>query len=255
LPFRVPASPSPEQAESSALSVYLLGQVNWDDCLALQRRLIFEAGDGPAPGPVALVCEHPPLVTIGRGGSRGHLRLSDEQLAQRGLSVRWVARGGGCLLHLPGQMAVYPIIPLAAQRLSVGQFVAALQSAIFDCLTELRFSVAPRPGSAGLWGRTGQVAALGVAVRQGVTYHGAYLNVAPELRLYRFVQANPRDPSAMSSLLAERGRPPRMTSLRADLVPRLAAAFGCARYHIHTGHPLLKSLASATRGTAAHRGS
>lgn len=256
MPHRPPAPPNThDPARSPALAVYLLGQVGWDECLALQRRLIYEAGDGPAAGPVALVCEHPPLVTIGRGGSRGHLRLSDEELARRGLEVRWVARGGGCLLHLPGQLAIYPILSLEAQRLSIGQFVAALQRAIEETLLELRYPAQVRPGMAGLWGRTGQVAALGVAVRQGVSYHGAFLNVSPELRLFRYVQANPRDPSAMSSLLAERGRPPRMTSLRADLVPRLASAFGCARYHLHTGHPLLKSLASATRGTAAHRGS
>lgn len=251
--------PSPLKAvdpsASAALAVYLLGQVDWDDCLALQRRLVYEAGEGPATPPVVLICEHPPLVTIGRGGSRGHLRLPDDELARRGLNVRWVARGGGCLLHLPGQLAIYPVLSLDAQRLSVGQFVAGLQFAIQETLTELRYAVQARPGMAGLWGRTGQVAALGVAVKQGVTYHGAFLNVSPELRLVRYVQPNPRDPSPLSSLLAERGRPPRMAALRAELVPRLAAAFGCVRYHLHTGHPLLKSLTSAARGTAAHRGS
>jgi lipoyl(octanoyl) transferase len=230
-----------------------LGQVAWADCLALQRRLVYEAGEGPA-GPVLLICEHPPLVTIGRGGSRGHLRLTDAELADRGLEVQRVARGGGCILHLPGQLAIYPIVSLEDHGLSVGAFVGGLQLAIQETLIELRYPALVRPGTAGIWGRTGQLAALGVAVRQGVAYHGAFLNVSPELRLFRYVQTDPRDPAPMSSLLAERSRPARMSAVRAELIPRLATALGCSRYHLYTGHPLLKSPVSDARGTAAHRG-
>ena len=64
-----------------------------------------------------ILCEHPPLITVGRQGSRGHIRFDTEELFVRGWPVRWVNRGGGCLLHLPGQLAIYPILPLA--RLAV----------------------------------------------------------------------------------------------------------------------------------------
>src|SRR5262245_44364386 len=220
-----------------ALHVYLLGLLDYEEGLRLQRLLV----DGVRRQPdraVLVVCEHTPFISVGRQGSHSHILLADDQLEARRWRVRWVNRGGGCLLHLPGQLAIYPILPLERLGLSVGEFVAGLQRAILETLSEHRYSAWTRPGTAGVWGRTGQLAALGVAVRHGVTYHGAFLNVAPELRLFRYVQSEPRDPAPMSSLLAERGRAPRMSGVRAELSARLAGAFGCGRYHLYTGHPL-----------------
>jgi hypothetical protein len=64
--------------------------------------------------------------------------------------------------------------------------------------------------------------------------------------LFRLVEADLDETPRMSCLVAERHEPVRMTSVRAELVRRLAEAFGCDRYHLHTGHPLLQQ-APATR--------
>jgi len=86
-----------------------------------------------------------------------------------------------------------------------------------------------------IFGRTGQLAAFGVAVRHWITYYGAYLNVCPPMGMFRLVEPK------MSSLVAERCGPVRMTAVRAALVRRLAEAFGSDRYHLYTGHPLLRA--------------
>ena len=93
----------------------------------------------------------------------------------------------------------------------------------------------------GVWGRTGQLAAIGVAVRHWVTYYGAYLNVCPPMGLFRLVESDPRGQTPMSCLVAERCGPVRMTAVRAALVRRLAECFGCDRYHLYTGHPWLRA--------------
>src|SRR5437868_10535762 len=93
--------------------IHLLGVVDFEDCLSLQRRLAYDAisrGDGRI---VVLLCKHPPLITVGRRGSRADVKFTAAELAHRQLEVRYVSRGGGAILHAPGQLAIYPIIPLA----------------------------------------------------------------------------------------------------------------------------------------------
>src|SRR5437762_522199 len=110
--------------EADVLSVYLLGEVELDAVLRLQRRLHFEV-TGDKNQAFLVVCEHPPLVTMGRQGSRSHLKVDPAEL---GWPVRWVGRGGGCWLHRPGQIAVYAVFPLDRLGLSIGDYLHDLGS-------------------------------------------------------------------------------------------------------------------------------
>src|SRR6185369_12557389 len=121
---------------------------------------------------VVLICEHPRLITIGRGGSRAHARLTGAELAGRHLEIRYVGRGGGAILHAPGQLAIYPIMPLAAHGWTVGEYLRRLQRSLAELLLEFKVKPIAVPGSMALAGRGGVLAALGVSVRQGVTMHG-----------------------------------------------------------------------------------
>jgi lipoyl(octanoyl) transferase len=233
-------APPRELAREFPVHIHLLGQVDFEDCQSLQRRLAYDALSRADGRIVALLCEHPPLITVGRSGSRADVRLSGSELAARGLEARYIGRGGGAILHAPGQLAIYPIVPLAGHQLSVGEFVRRLQRALAELLIEYNVKPVPVPGSLALAGRSGVLAAVGVSVRQGVTMHGAFLNVNPEIRDFgRVVVAGGQ---TMSSLLSHRALPTKMTKVRAALVTHLADAFHLDRYHLHTGHPLLAEL-------------
>lgn len=225
-----------------AMETFLLGQVDFDACLALQQRLVFESG-GRADGQVSLLlCEHANTISVGRLGSRADIRVSPEELARRRWDVRWVNRGGGSVLHLPGQLAVYPIVPLDWHGFTVGDYLSRLQNGILATLADLGIAGQTRPGNQGIWGRTGQLATFGVAVKSWTTYFGATINVDPALRAFRGVNADPLGHSPTSSLAAEQRRPVKMTTVRATIIRHLATAFGCERYHLYTGHPLLTQL-------------
>ena len=116
-----------ERARSSdALQVHMLGTVDFDAAAFLQDRLVFElSGRNDRMGGV-LVCEHPPLVTVGREGGREDLPPAIHELVSRGLEVRWVNRGGGVVVHAPGQLAIYPMLPL--DRLVIGEIQEGFQS-------------------------------------------------------------------------------------------------------------------------------
>ncbi len=234
-------APFETRQHSPAVETFLLGRIDYRRCLELQRRLIGEIG-GRDDGQIALLlCEHPPVVTVGRGGSPGEIATDSRLLRSRQIEVRWVNRGGGCLLHCPGQLAIYPLVPLRWHGFSVGEYLERLLAGIVETLDELGIRGHTPPGQSGVWGRTGQLAAVGVAVRNWVTYYGAYLNVCPSMGLFRLVDSDPVGQTRMSCLVAEHRGRVRMTTVRAGLVRHLAEALGCTRYHLYTGHPLLRS--------------
>ena len=109
----------PAVAADPSLQVYLLGTVDFEEMLQFQRRLVYEVS-GDRWRAMLVLCEHGPLISVGREGSLEHIGFEPHELAAREWPVRWVNRGGGCLLHLPGQ--------LAEQVMRERIFVAARQS-------------------------------------------------------------------------------------------------------------------------------
>ncbi|HEV3023066.1 MAG TPA: hypothetical protein VGX76_11380 [Pirellulales bacterium] len=222
-----------------AVEIHLLGSIAFETCLDLQQQLVYEAagrGDGAI---TLLLCEHPLAVTIGRQGSRAHLHGLAKELEGLGIEPIWVNRGGGAWLHAPGQLAVYPIVPLQPHDLSVGEYLIRLQTGLFAALAELRFEGRTIPDRFGIWGRSGQVATVGVAVKHWISYFGAYVNVSPDLAWSRSLESDHEHHTPMSSLAAERQRPVRMSSVREAVARSLPAALGCERCHFFTGHPYL----------------
>jgi lipoyl(octanoyl) transferase len=245
--------PAPEiESPRPALEAFLLGQIDFDVALTLQQRLVDQSRDRGDGQVTLLLCEHPTLITVGRGGSPGDVAMQSSLVRSRQIEVRWVNRGGGCLMHSPGQLAIYPIVPLGWHGFSLGEFLYRFQTGIIEALDDLNVPARPHQGSleannahplqwlGGVWGRTGQLAALGVAVRHWTTYYGAYLNVCPPMGLFRLVKTDSLRQASMSCLVAERCGPVRMTGVRSALVGRLAERFNCDRYHLYTGHPMLR---------------
>ena len=246
-------SEAPSARPEPAAEVRLMGLVDFDACLALQQRLVYEAGEWTDGRKVLLIAEHPAEITVGRQGSWKHIHFTERERTELRLNVRWVSRGGGCLLHLPGQLAVYPIVPLLHCRQSVGEYLNSLQAAIISTFQELGIAAQGRPGRYGVWGRTGQLAAIGAAVKNWVAWHGAFINVNPG-RLHRRIDSDPIECAPMSSLAVERGRTIKMTRVREALIRHITVALGCPRYHLHTGHPLIPPSRQAIREPARSAG-
>ncbi len=236
------------------MQVHLLGLVDYDLCLSLMQRMVYEAS-GRNDGQISLLlCEHEGVVSVGRQGSRAHIRWSPRTLESQRLRVEWINRGGGCVLHVPGQLALYPIVPLASLGWTVGDYVDRLQAALVAALTEVGAAVTTMPGKHGVWGRSGQLATLGVAVKNWVAYHGAFVNVSPSKHLLRMVQSDPWEDSPASCLVAERQQPVKMTRVREALVRHVSNALGCDRYHVYSGHPLWAQCRERHREVAQRAG-
>lgn len=233
-----------------SVAVHMLGQISLERALALQQRLVHDACTDASGQISVLLCEHPPIITIGRGGSRDDIQLENVLLAGRQLDIYRVNRGGGTMLHHPGQLAVYPIVPLDRHGWSVGQFLDRFQAGLAAALAEMKIDCQTRPGCYGLWGSSGQLVSLGVAVKDWVTYYGAQIHVGPALHLHQFMTNDGLAYSDIGSVSQELGEAVKMTTIRTRVVRAMAEAFDCERYHVYTDHPLL---AYVLRGSHATR--
>lgn len=244
-------------ASDLAIDYFLLGQVDYDRAFALQRRLVYEAGDDRHATIAVLLCEHNELITVGRGGSRSHIRFTNEDLRTRHVTLKWVTRSGGCVAHTRGQLAIYPIVPLRLVGWSMSEYVRRLQGGIIAALKQFRIHPEVRRGSQGIWGQSGQLAAMGMLVKQGVAMHGAFLNVDPPMTIHRFVDTSPETADrsgrrSMSSMLVERRTAVRMPGVRSAVIECLARSFGAERYHLFAGHPWLPRMTGSTRESISH---
>jgi lipoyl(octanoyl) transferase len=229
---------------SPALEAYLLGSVEFEDALALQRQLVFQVRGTPSTSAL-LLCEHPAIITIGRSGSRRQVLCEPDELAARQWRVRWINRGGGCLLHVPGQLAIYPILALDHHKLGVQDFLDRLHQVVLGLLEDFGITGERRPGQAGVWVRDRPIAVVGVAVRGWVTYYGAFLNVNPDLAVFRRIHLGQRDGGFMTSLERERRGPLRSSLVRERLLERFCAHFEFPRTSVFHEHPGLRQKAAS----------
>jgi lipoyl(octanoyl) transferase len=228
------ASPS-----SSPLEVYLLGLVDYLELQQLQRRIVYEQGE--SPGASLLLCEHPPTISVGRTGSRSHILPDDETLRSLGIRVHWVNRGGGCNLHLPGQLAAYLIVQLSPD-MSLAGYLDRLHRAVLAVLEEFDLRGSVRGEVPGVFLGQSRVAMVGVAVNRWIAYHGLTLNVGPYLDLFEILDEPGLGsaPLRQTSMESRRQRQAPMSRVRESLIRNLEQAMGLERHHVYTRHPLIR---------------
>jgi lipoyl(octanoyl) transferase len=237
--------PYPQVGDAgSLLQVYLLGAIEFEAALRFQRLLAYQVA-GDRNQAALILCEHPHLITVGRQGSRAHILCEPEELRLRHWSVRWVNRGGGCILHAPGQLAVYPILPLDRLGLGLQAYLGRLQQVLIDVLDDFQVTAETRPGQGGVWVGTRAVSAVGVAVRNWVAYYGAAFNINPNLALFRLVRVGRPTDGPMTSLERERRGPLKPSLVRERLLEHFAARFSFAQTALFFDHPALGRRASS----------
>jgi lipoate-protein ligase B len=146
--------------------------------LALQEQLVERKHREPYPD-MLLFVEHPHVYTLGRGGDEANV------LAPQEIPVYRTSRGGDVTYHGPGQMVVYPIIDLRSKlRKDVHRYVRNLEMTAIRTLKDFNLNGMRKPPYTGIWIGDKKIAAIGVAVRRCVTFHGLALNVNTDLSYF-----------------------------------------------------------------------
>jgi lipoyl(octanoyl) transferase len=127
--------------------------------------------------------EHPPVYTLGQAGRREHL------IAETGIPVVPIDRGGQITYHGPGQVVAYVLVDLRRRGYGIRDLVTRLEQAVIDLLAAQGVAAARLGGAPGVYVDGAKIAALGLRVRHGCTYHGLALNV--DMDLAPFAAINP----------------------------------------------------------------
>ncbi|MDH3639242.1 MAG: lipoyl(octanoyl) transferase LipB [Gammaproteobacteria bacterium] len=173
----------------------------------------FTAERGPVTPDEMWTVEHPPVYTQG-------LNCALEPSARSEIPVVKTDRGGQITYHGPGQLVVYVLLDLRRRRLGVKNVVHGLEQAVIDLLAGFDIEAERIDGAPGVYVRDEKVAALGLRVRRGATYHGLSLNVDMDLTPFTRI-----DPCGYAGLkvtqLRALGVQRPMSTIRNDLVARL----------------------------------
>ncbi len=129
------------------------------------------------------VLEHPPVFTQGQAGKPEHL------IAVTDIPVIPIDRGGQITYHGPGQVVAYVLVDLRRRGYGIRELVTRMEQAVIDLLAAQGITAARQSGAPGVYIDGAKIAALGLRVKHGCTYHGLALNV--DMDLSPFAAINP----------------------------------------------------------------
>ncbi len=203
------------------MNVAWLGEVDYREALGVQLDFLARRAAREIPDTLLLLT-HPTVYTLGRTGNAANLLLSETELAQAGISLERVARGGDITWHGPGQLVGYPIVLMS--RPDLHRYLRAIEAALIEAVARFGLACEREEGLTGVWAGGRKIASIGVGVKRWVTYHGFALNVSNDLAGFRKIHLcglKGREATSMAEIL---GATPAMAPVRE------AVASACRRH-------------------------
>ena len=168
--------------------------------------------------------EHEPVFTLGQAGKAEHVLLPGD------IPVLQVDRGGQVTYHGPGQVLLYPLLDLRRLKIGVREYVGRIEQAVIDTLGDWNIEAVRHPGAPGVYVAGAKIAALGIRVRRGWTFHGLEFNVAMDLS--PFSRINPCGYAGLRvTSMVDLGGPSGLQSVKPALVELLATQLGLQVHH------------------------
>ena len=158
-----------------------LGRVDYEPTFQAMQE--FTAARTPETPDELWVVEHPPVFTLGQAGKPEHI------LSDIGIPVVKIDRGGQVTYHGPGQVVIYLLLDLSRLKIKVRELVTAIEQALIDFLADHGVTAERRAGAPGVYVGAAKIAALGLKIKNGCSYHGLSLNV--DMDLQPFTAINP----------------------------------------------------------------
>ena len=198
-----------------------LGQMRYKDAWELQKRLVEDRLFDKIPDTLIIV-EHEHVITLGKrseiGRSKGEVQ---------GVEIVQVERGGLATYHGPGQLVGYPIIKLRDRFADIKGHIWKIEEVLILCLRDFDIPADRKEGHPGIWVDGKKIASIGVAVREGVTFHGFALNVDPNMKYFGLIEPCGLKPEMMTSMALSFGRRVTVDDVRPILLSKFMQVFGC----------------------------
>ena len=173
-----------------------------------------------------VLCEHPPVYTLGRSGKENNMLLGALQLQSIGASLYHIDRGGDITFHGPGQLVCYPILNLEDFSLGLRSYIYALEEAVIRTCASYGIQAARLENATGVWlephtSRARKICAIGVRSSHFVTMHGLALNVNTDLRYFSYINPCGFIDKGVTSLKQELGETIDMAAVKSKLCKEL----------------------------------
>ncbi len=161
------------------LTIKHLGLVDYEPTWRAMQA--FTAQRGPDTPDELWLLQHPPVFTLGLAGKREHiLQVTD-------IPIIPIDRGGQVTYHGPGQVVAYVLLDLKRRGYGVRELVQRLEQTVMDLLAGYGIQAARRAKAPGVYVDARKIAALGLRIKQGMSYHGLALNVDMDLAPFQYI--------------------------------------------------------------------
>jgi lipoate-protein ligase B len=200
------------------LDVKRLGPCPFEEAHRVQQEVLEQRVAGNARDTLIL-CEHEPIVTIGR-------KTPADQLPTTDVPTFEVERGGEATYHGPGQAVAYPIFALPEERRDLHRYLRDLEQVVIGVLGEFDIEGRRVDGLTGVWVGEQKIASIGVAVRRWVTWHGLAINVHTDLEAFQSFSPCGLDPTVMTRMADHAEMPRGITLVEVLLVKHICEVFG-----------------------------
>jgi lipoate-protein ligase B len=201
-----------------------LGLIQYGPAFAIQDQVLQARLDGKIAATVILQ-ENLPVFTIGRSGSRNNILSSQVDLEKRGIEVREVNRGGDVTFHGPGQLIVSPLLYLGDIGLNANQYLHRLEDVLIELLAGYDIQAGKKEGLPGVWFKKAKIAAVGIAVKHGYTFHGFSLNIEPDLEAFNLINPCGVEQMPVTSMHQVLGQTPNAERIKTELKGILQKTF------------------------------
>ncbi|MBD3167967.1 MAG: lipoyl(octanoyl) transferase LipB [candidate division Zixibacteria bacterium] len=168
------------------LDVFTPGIVDYEEALDIQHELVEKRISGEIADTLILL-EHNPVITFGRGGKEDNLIAAADTLKEKNVEIYKIERGGDVTFHGPGQLVGYPIIDLDNRGRDMHKFLRELEEVLINVIKSFDLDARRSEGYTGVWVDESKLAAIGVAVRRWVSFHGFALNIHNELSCFNLI--------------------------------------------------------------------
>lgn len=202
-----------------------LGLIDYDEAFAVQTAIYERLLSNGGPGTI-LFQENGHTITFGRSASEENILVSRETLRRRGVTFRCVSRGGDVTYHGPGQLVISPIVRLEELVRNVHQYVRLLERVVIHVLASFGIKGTRLEGASGVWIGDEKIAAIGIAVKSGITQHGVAVNICPDLSYFDLIVPCGLRNKGVTSMEVRNGGVIAMPAVRDRFLYEFSTVFG-----------------------------
>lgn len=193
-----------------------LGRREYTDVWELQKRWSDEIADGAQERLVFV--EHDDIITLGRG-------TKPENVLSQQMPIVEIERGGDATYHGPGQLVGYPLLRLAERGLGIHSYLRKLEATLVRALASFGITARAVARKTGVWVDEQKIASIGIAVRNGVSFHGFALNVTTDLSRFGAIKPCGFDAGVMTSMAAVDGHDHPLDKVKHAVLDAFEAVF------------------------------